>query len=500
MRIKKVQIKDYKAFYGLNEFNVDGKNLFIYGENGSGKSSFYYALKDFFQSSTETLSYDETENIFLTKALKGKGFIKVTFNPDRSGVANDKSYTVKKTSKDTYTAGDTSIRDAIKLKSFLTYKHLLSIHHIKRENEIDLFELLVKGVLKHFKSVAITGTKELGELWDDVEVAIGKETSQAFNITAKKKEVDEAIDKFNTAFKKLFERNSIENIMKFAQPILDKFGHNIEIELNYTQARPNTAYNAIERNHVRAKVKYLGKEIPKPHIFLNEARLSAIAISIYLGMVKRHVQGIPCKVLFLDDIFIGLDISNRLPLLKILDTEFPNYQVFITTYDKPWYEFVKSTYLDGNNAWKSFEFYARRARKGFEIPIVRENKSNSHIQNYIDKAEEYFNKADNKAAGVYLRSAFEFILKRFCYEKVPVTFYLDSSKMKTDTFWNAVKKFKQDKPTKCGLTPATTAQIDHYTNLVLNPLSHHDINKHEITSEIQGALTSIKTLKAELNA
>ena len=71
--------------------------------------------------------------------------------------------------------------------------------------------------------------------------------------------------------------------------------------------------------------------------------------------------------------------------------------------------------------------------------------------------------------------------------------------MKTDTFWNAVKKFKQDKPTKCGLTPATTAQIDHYTNLVLNPLSHHDINKHEITSEIQGALTTIKTLKTELN-
>jgi hypothetical protein len=499
MKIKKVEIRDYKAFYGLNEFNVEGQNLFIYGENGSGKSSFYYALKDFFQSSTETLVYDETENIFLTKAQKGKGFIEVTFNPDKDGTATDKKYTVKKSSKNTYVAGDTSIRDAIKLKSFLTYKHLLSIHHIKKEKEIDLFELLVKGVLKHFKSVAITGTKELGELWDDVEVAIGKETNQAFNITAKKKEVDEAIDKFNTAFKKLFDTNSIENIMKFAQPILDKFGHNIQIELNYTQARPNAKYDEIERNHVRAKVKYLGKEIPKPHIFLNEARLSAIAISIYLGMVKRHVQGIPCKVLFLDDIFIGLDISNRLPLLKILDEEFPNYQVFITTYDKPWYEFVKSTYLDGNNAWKSFEFYARRTRKGFEIPIVRENKSNSHIQNYIDKAEAYFNQADNKAAGVYLRSAFEFILKRFCFEKVPVTFFLDTSKMKTDTFWSAVKKFKQDKPTKCGLTPATTSQIDHYTNLVLNPLSHHDINKHEITSEIQGALTTIKTLKAELN-
>ena len=138
------------------------------------------------------MSYDETENIFLTKSQKGKGFIKVTFNPDRSGAASDATYTVNKSSKNTYTAGDTSIRDAIKLKSFLTYKHLLSIHHIKKEKEIDLFDLLVKGVLKHFKSVAITGTKELGELWGDVEVGIGRETGKAFNITAKKKEVDEA--------------------------------------------------------------------------------------------------------------------------------------------------------------------------------------------------------------------------------------------------------------------------------------------------------------------
>lgn len=503
MKIKKVEIKDYKAFYGLNEFNVEGKNLFVYGENGSGKSSFYYALKDFFQSSTETLSYEETENIFLTKAQKGKGYITVTFNPDKDGTATDKKYTVKKTSKDTYVAGDTSIRDAIKLKSFLTYKHLLSIHHIKRENEIDLFELLVKGVLKHFKSVAITGTKELGELWGDVEIAIEKETSQAFNITAKKKEVDEAIDKFNTAFKKLFDTNSIENIMKFAQPILDKFGHNIEIELNYTQAKPNAAYNAIERNHVRAKVKYLGKEIPKPHIFLNEARLSAIAISIYLGMVKRHVQGIPCKVLFLDDIFIGLDISNRLPLLEILNSDFSAYQVFITTYDKPWYEFVRTNYLNRNNKWKCFEIYAGRTKKGFTIPVVKEIKgqgNNDHLTYFIQTAEDYHNKGDNKAAGVYLRSAFEAILKQFCFGKVTVKFTTDQSKLKADEFWGATKKYITDKPdpTKYTLTLNTKNEIDSLMPLVLNPLNHNDINKNEHSNEIQKTVTILKTLKTEL--
>ena len=497
MKIKKIEIKNYKAFYGKNEFNVDGKNMFIYGENGSGKSSLYYALKDFFQSSTETLNYDETENIFITKAQKGKGNITVTFNPNKDGIATDKVYEVKKNSKNTYASGDTSLRDTIKLKSFLTYKHLLGIHYIKKDNEIDLFDLLVKGVLKHFKSVAITGNKELGELWNSVEEAISKGTNQAFNITQKKNEVDRAINAFDTAFKKLFDESSIEYILKYAQPILDKFGHNIELKLQYTQARPSSDYKSIERNHVRAKIKYLGKEIDKPHIFLNEARLSAIAIAIYLGMVKRHVQGIPCKVLFLDDIFIGLDISNRLPLLEILKSDFLDYQVFITTYDKPWYEFVRTNYLNNNRDWKCFEIYAGRAKKGFAIPLVKEIKgqgNNAHLDYFINTAENYHNSGDNKAAGVYLRSAFEAILKQFCFNKVTVKFVIDQSKLKANDFWTATKNHNQAN----NLTQNTKNDIDNLLPLVLNPLNHNDVNKNEHSNEINKTIAILRSLKNEL--
>lgn len=504
MKIKKIEIKDYKAFYGKNEFNVGGKNLFIYGENGSGKSSFYYALKDFFQSSTETLSYDETENIFLTQAQKGKGHIKVTFNPDKDGTITDKKYTVRKTFKNTYLPGDTSILDAIKLKSFFTYKHLLAIHHIKKDNEIDLFDLLIKGVLKYFKSVAITGSRELGELWEDVEKAVGKELDgRQYNSTQKKNDVNEAINTFNTAFKKLFEADSVENILRFAQPILDKFGHNIELELNYTQAKASADYKSVERNHVKVKIKYLGKQIEKPHIFLNEARLSAIAISIYLGMIKRHIQGIPCKVLFLDDIFIGLDISNRLPLLEILKSDFASYQVFITTYDKPWYEFVRTNYLNNNSNWKCFEIYAGRSKMGFTIPVVKEVKgqgNNDHLDYFIQTAEDYHNSGDNKAAGVYLRSAFEAILKQFCFGKVTVKFVVDQSKLKADEFWSATKKYIIDhpNPAKYKLTQNTKNEIDHLLPLVLNPLNHNDINKNEHSSEIGRTITILRTLKIEL--
>jgi AAA15 family ATPase/GTPase len=48
VRIQTIEITNYKAFRGTHKIKVEGKNIFIYGENGSGKSSLYYALKDFF--------------------------------------------------------------------------------------------------------------------------------------------------------------------------------------------------------------------------------------------------------------------------------------------------------------------------------------------------------------------------------------------------------------------------------------------------------------------
>jgi len=509
MRIKRIEINNYKAFYKKHTIDVDGKNLFIYGENGSGKSSLYYALKDFFQSSRETIDFNELENIFLRKSEKGKGYIKVTFNPNKDGAAIDTLYQFGATTTNTYSATDTSIRDAIGLKSFLTYKHLLGIHNIKKGNQIDLFDLLVNGVLKHFKSAAITGTKELGELWEDVGKACNKQLdSTRYNAAQKKRDVEAAIKAFNDAFRELFKETSPEYILNVAQPILDEFNHNIKIKLNYTEARPNADNSGITNNHVRIKLKYLDKDIPEPHLFLNEARLSAIAISIYLGMVLRHPQlVIKSKILFLDDIFIGLDIANRLPLMEILKKHFisttanKNYQIIITTYDKPWYEFMKF-YLNGDLKWKTLEFYSRRARKGFEIPVIKPQASSNFIQNMIDIAEGYFNNADNKAAGVYLRAAFEFMLKTYCEKKyLSVKYLVDSSKLTSDDFWKTIAKFRQDSiatPGRCNLTTGTETAIEHYRKLVLNPLSHHDVNKHEITSEINNAIATIKTLKVEL--
>ena len=340
MRIETIEITNYKAFLGTHKINIGSKNVFIYGENGSGKSSLYYALKDFFQASTEDIDMAQLENVFVPAGKEGKAAVRIVFKPNHLGQNKKKSYLFNAATNDTRAADDTSIRDGNKLKSFLTYKHLLAIHHLKKDEEINLFDLLVKGVLKHFK-YSLTGGKELGELWTDVEETIARTTGKEYPVNKKKADVIAAIKAFNEAFGELFKPDSPEYILKHAQPFLNYFNHNLALTLRFAQVRPAEDYLHLEGGQVQVKLSYAGKVIDKPHMFLNEARLSAIAISIYLGMIKRHVQGIPCKILFLDDIFIGLDIANRLPLLDILENEFPDYQVFVTTYDMPWFEHAR---------------------------------------------------------------------------------------------------------------------------------------------------------------
>ena len=70
MRVTDIYINNYRAFYGKHHISLDkdGKNLMVYGENGSGKSSLYVALKSFMLSSVRKV--DIEENVFIPKAQK----------------------------------------------------------------------------------------------------------------------------------------------------------------------------------------------------------------------------------------------------------------------------------------------------------------------------------------------------------------------------------------------------------------------------------------------
>jgi len=65
MRITGIEIANYRGFAG-DSFRLtlnQGENLLIYGENGSGKSSFYNSLKDFLHAATnKNVNIDQRRN------------------------------------------------------------------------------------------------------------------------------------------------------------------------------------------------------------------------------------------------------------------------------------------------------------------------------------------------------------------------------------------------------------------------------------------------------
>lgn len=350
--------------------------------------------------------------------------------------------------------------------------------------------MLVNGVLKHFK-YALTNGKELGQIWQDIQALLARETDRSFTNRRKAREVQNALDEFNKAFGQLFVQSTPaspnpEYILDHALPILQEFNHGLEISLRFTGVKPNPENDkGIANDKVSILLKYGGQVIDKPHLFLNEAQLSGIAISIYLGMIKRHPQLKKFKILFLDDIFIGLDISNRLPLLKILETHFADYQVFISTYDKPWYEYVK-VFLESSGNWKTIEFYAQEVNGGYEIPKVDDKTD------FIQKAKAHYANSDYKASAVYARSAFERILMNYCEKKrIKLVFKTRRKDYSSEDFWRAVKDDVQ---------PTTKVNIEQYRFLIYNPLSHYDPENNPVKAELSAAITEVENLRNELNA
>jgi len=76
-KINKLTLENFKFFNGIEEFKFEGKNILMYGENGSGKSSIYWALYTFFQSSLKNDDsikkyFDTTDKENLTNRVLAK--------------------------------------------------------------------------------------------------------------------------------------------------------------------------------------------------------------------------------------------------------------------------------------------------------------------------------------------------------------------------------------------------------------------------------------------
>ncbi|MCD6441473.1 MAG: AAA family ATPase, partial [Candidatus Marinimicrobia bacterium] len=149
-RIEKITLKNFKFFYSEVPIEVAGKNILLYGENGSGKSCIYWAIYTFLQSILKTknaqiskyFDADKPENLINHFALAEESFIKVQFRAD------DGTLTEKTISKDVInTKSDTLVKEASYAGDLMNYKLLSRMHNFRNNQEIDWFPLFESEVL-----------------------------------------------------------------------------------------------------------------------------------------------------------------------------------------------------------------------------------------------------------------------------------------------------------------------------------------------------------------
>lgn len=476
-RIKKIEINHFKGLYGKHEIDLtnSGKNLMLYGENGSGKSSVAKAIKLFFQSSATDVNFIDFENVFIPVAERNTGYIKMVIG-DAGNIRSNLPYVLDSANNRQIEA---FIAKANKIKGFLDYKSLLKTHYLETE-KVNVFKLLVEDLLSDFINSRTTNTIETD--WNKLNRDVRDRRTTEYNSL---KAPGGLLQQFNEGLSEL-----LQEVETQANELIDYFNYNIKIKLHFNNVTIGRSKGFANEN-IELVVDFFDKtNLPKHHHFLNEARLTAISIAIYLGAVLSNIQD-GYKFIVLDDVFIGLDTSNRLPFLKILDEKFADYQIFMATYDKSWYELVKS---ENKPNWEYAELYIKEEHQnGYEIPILH-NKTD-----FIDKAEHYLNNVgDLKASASYVRSEFEKLVKNFCHSKsIPVKFDKNQSKVSGEDFWSACKDKTKPDGTRY-VSEALKNNIETQRTLVMNPFVHYDLKKPTFRAELVVTIDLVKQLKTAL--
>lgn len=478
MKITDIEIKNFRAFpqtYHVNLHNA-GKNLLVYGENGSGKSSLYLALKYFLQSGVlegneenKNRAFETHQNIF----TEDPGHIKLCFRsePQREKDIYEWSRDVKETT-------DELISETSAAKGFLDYKSLLETHYLHRENEtVNLFDLLVKTLLAN--TINPITERTLAENWNVIQPPFPRRGAK-HQIA----DMERQIVNFNGEL-----TNRLAELSPKVSEILNKFGYKVALDFGFQGVTYNQGEKTLDNREILLKVEFFDTDIPSHHRFLNEAKLSAIAIAIYLSSIlylPEPKEGM--KILALDDVLIGLDMSNRFPILDILEEYFADYQIFLMTHDKAWYEIIKQR--TDEKDWKYTEFYFK-ATDEHEIPVCKEDAP------YLEKAREYLNTNDYKACAIYVRTAFEAAIKQYCEKRNLAVKYRENPKdLKSEDFWMPIK-METNEAGLPFLDLRIVDAIERTRKFILNELSH-DTFVNIYRKELEDAIEAVEQLKSAL--
>ncbi len=489
-----IELNNYRAFNQLYKPIEIPPNhhLLIYGENGSGKSSIYKAVQDFFSSSDNTSQQFEI-NLFSQKLGNGNGSVTLRIAEfDAAGIkiAENPFVFAKPDTKSTHRIPQ--IQLANKVKGFIDYKRLLRTHFIETKpgQNPNLFNLIIENLLADHLIKKSSGggvsdfplLEEWARIRDNILKLDGRYTSHKTALAD--------LPAFENTLKQLLTLVFTE-FKRLVQTYFDK-----KLEINVTLSQLLFERDKWQiRQELFLDIKYAGETITSYQTFINEARLSALGICIYLAAIKTYPStASDLKILYLDDVFIGLDTSNRIPLLQIIKNEFINneFQIFISTYDRQWFETSRSWFDAEKCKFKCIELFVNDDDGNPATPDVPVVIDPSH--NLFEKAIKHFEAKDLPAAANYLRRTCESELRRILPQNLTLNLNQTNGEQSIHKLEKLVDNFLGFM-TKNGLNTAPFTHFKTYKKIILNPLSHDDTEAPHYRKEIQDGISLVRELQ-----
>ena len=438
--ITKISLQNFKFFRQREEYNTEGKHLLIYGENGSGKSSFYWAL----YTLLECANKDEDDDALISKYFTAGNDSCLTniflqagqpeYVESEIRLDMDDGNNFHLSAADWTIRTDTDAQASNYASEFLNYKMLFRIHDFVHSDEIDLFQYFVREVFPYVKFAPVKywkkkfdgsledhETENAKQIWEFVkngtpQSSVNKNGDKRF---PRKSEPEYAtynniVNGFKTELESLLTYINTEG-----NPILkNEFEGDFEFRLELIEKEP---YKITAQKFTPPKFllkltvpDFRGASpVPRPQSFLNEARLSALGLAMRFAILKKRLDVAKLKIALLDDFMISLDMNNRdVALNYVFDKVTADYQTIILTHDRYFYEMTKDKIKrKGQEAiWKAYEMF--EAFDDEDHPTTSKPKPCIiNDKGKVNKARILFQSKDYASAANMIRQATEKLCK-----------------------------------------------------------------------------------------
>lgn len=511
-KIDKIVFKNFKAFNGEQAIDFNSKNLLLYGENGSGKSSIFWGIYTFLQSTTKKqdkikdyfVQFDEADpntfsslkNIYAN--VTDESYIELHTKDDilRNVTVDHIRYNDSTTDID---KNNLTISMATAASDFINYKFLHNFYNVTHKQEINLRKVFEHDIFPFYRRTesAKYYQEEIVRLTTDVpRTPTGKRTSGA----VKERYVNdiEALNGNIDLFLLEIQNNANEFLKEHFFDNTDK----IKLELIYTE---KITYRQVQEKKNNYSIILLLQffdvlnnrwiQIKRPQSFLNEAQLTRIAIAVRIGALKTRVTTSDYKILCLDDMLISLDMGNREKVIKtFLNTKnlptltyFDEFQKVIFTHDRGFYNLCKQRIEKDLNKkdWIFKEMYFDDNTSPPK-PYIANNSSN------FTKADKFLKSFDYPAAANALRQGLEGIMRNILPKSKKYAIRSGVTELKDldahlNVFESILDSFGQSKQ--------ILNDLFIYKTQILNPFSHNNIDSPIFKEEIEKVLATLPILE-----